>query len=225
MKNNTKTKNFFIVLEGPDGVGKSTLIKLLEQKLEKDNFPIKITQEPQKNFPLREKLLISSMKLSPLTETLMFILDRHMHWNSLENWKKNQRSTRTITLCDRYFYSTFVYQGLLGKIPFNQLKILHKNSGTWNIPDLVFFLDVHNSQLLQTRIKQKQLYHDRFHDKINGKIPDLIKYYHEVMDYFRKENPPHPIVLIDCSKSIEKVVEEMYQKIMKMISTHELSNS
>ena len=64
----------FITFEGPDGSGKSTVIKAVYEKLLKDNFDVLLTREPG-GTPIAEKIrdIIldnSNTALDPRTEAL-----------------------------------------------------------------------------------------------------------------------------------------------------------
>lgn len=104
----------FIVFEGIDGCGKSTLSELFVQKL-KSIVPneIVLTNEPNKNTDfgadIRNILKKYDGKLSDLTEVLLFYASRTEHIKNviLPALKENK-----IVVSDRYYYSSLAYQNI-----------------------------------------------------------------------------------------------------------------
>ena len=100
----------FVVLEGVDCGGKSTLIKGLVTQIKKANLTCVTTFEPGKTDAgqkLRSLVLDPSISLFPETEFLLFLADRYQHFNS---FVQPSLQKFDVVICDRYFYSTFVYQ-------------------------------------------------------------------------------------------------------------------
>ena len=156
-------KPLFIVFEGIDGSGKGTIIKetkifLLQNGVsQKDIF---VTAEPTNGF--YGKKVRELLKTSPKPELNapqfldLYVADRkeHIEKELLPALKENK-----IILCDRYKYSTFVYQALQG-IPVEKIKKLHEGMP---VPDLIFILDVPAKTALERISKRKQL--DSFEKK------------------------------------------------------------
>ena len=76
-------KGIFITLEGPDGSGKSTIIKFLSDYLETSGVEYIVTREPGgtdigediRKIILDEK----NKKMSPVTEALLYAASRGQH--------------------------------------------------------------------------------------------------------------------------------------------------
>jgi dTMP kinase len=109
-------RGLFITFEGPDGSGKSTIIKMVGEQLEKDFPQIKVdlTREPGgTNNKIAEdirQILLNNdtYHIDYHAEALLFAASRsqHIHDFILPNLEKNH-----IVLCDRYVHSSLVYQG------------------------------------------------------------------------------------------------------------------
>lgn len=105
--------DLFIIFEGPDWVGKSTLLKSVEEALTASslfNEKIISTREPggtDFGNKLRDILFDKNEIVDPLTETLIFLADRAEHAKRLIEKENNEN---TIILSDRYDLSTAVYQ-------------------------------------------------------------------------------------------------------------------
>ena len=103
--------NNLIAFEGVDCSGKSTQIRLLENKLSKDNVSYSIYREPGGN-PLSEKirdiLLDKSINIDNKAETMLFLAARAqlIVENIIPDLEQNK-----LVICDRFCDSTLVYQG------------------------------------------------------------------------------------------------------------------
>ena len=101
----------FLVFEGIDASGKSTLLDLLCQRLAEKGIAFVKTKEPggtQIGKQIRNLLLDKeNVNLNPLSETLLYYADRRQHIEELiqAHLKKNQW-----VLSDRYWASTSAYQ-------------------------------------------------------------------------------------------------------------------
>ena len=133
----------FIVIEGVNGAGKSTVLVALEEYLKKRQRSVCRTFEPGATPLGKElrKLLLNSPGIprSSTAELLLFGADRSEH---LQKVILPALAEKKIVLSDRYIYSTTAFQGF-GRGLDDQL-INHINSiATQNIlPDLVILLDI-----------------------------------------------------------------------------------
>ena len=96
----------FIVFEGIDGVGKTTVSRKVAEELESRGMRVKVTAEPTHEGIgafIRSGL---SGPISQKTEALLFVADRNDHTEKMMDWV----SEGYIVLCDRYFSSTVAYQ-------------------------------------------------------------------------------------------------------------------
>tara|TARA_B100000941_G_C28467984_1_gene534731 strand:+ start:295 stop:918 length:624 start_codon:yes stop_codon:yes gene_type:complete len=105
----------FIVVEGSEGVGKSTQIKTIKLFLEEHKIEYIVTREPGGTLfgeSIRSIILDKNNNTDNLTDSLLFYASRYENYNkiilpALKNGKT--------VICDRYHYSTLVYQGIVGE--------------------------------------------------------------------------------------------------------------
>ena len=101
----------FITLEGGEGAGKSTQVRLLADALAQLGLPILRTREPG-GAPgaeiLRNLLLGGSVDWSPQAETLLHFAARAEH---VEKTIRPALAAGTWVVCDRFYDSTMAYQG------------------------------------------------------------------------------------------------------------------
>lgn len=125
-------KGAFIVFEGIDGTGKSSLCSAIAGMLERDGRSVVTTFEPT-DGPIGR--LIRSKGFNPVTEALLFAADRSHH----SSWIGEQRAKGKTVLCDRYFASSLAYQSAAGADP---AWIREINSKGILVPDITLVLDV-----------------------------------------------------------------------------------
>lgn len=101
-------KKLFI-FEGPDFSGKTTQIKLLEEKLIALGKKVKVTREPGGTpigEAIREMLLKRDVNISKETEAYLFAASRRAHNELIAKWIEEGY----IVLCDRHLLSSLVFQ-------------------------------------------------------------------------------------------------------------------
>lgn len=104
--------NKFIVLEGPDGVGKTVQAKRLAISLREKGIAVRETREPTNLSPVGP--LIRSLLATPMVHgldwramSMLFSADRAWH---VENIIQPALDTGQTVVCDRYYLSTAIYQ-------------------------------------------------------------------------------------------------------------------
>ncbi len=102
----------FIVLEGGEGAGKSTNIRLIAEWLQQAHIPLLVTREPGGTpvaEALRQTLLTKGAEpIEPLTELLLMFAARHQH---LQHKIRPNLQTGHWVLCDRFVDASYAYQG------------------------------------------------------------------------------------------------------------------
>ncbi|NPB05751.1 MAG: dTMP kinase [Aquificae bacterium] len=140
----------FVVFEGIDGTGKTTLSKMLAHFLAKRGIKTLWTREPY-SPELREFLL--KTELSPWEETFLFLADRGRHVRELIKPKLEEGFT---VVSDRFYLSTLAYQGFGRGLPLEELKNLNRKVTENLKPDLVFVLDLPPEEALKRSGKTGQ---------------------------------------------------------------------
>lgn len=138
-----KQKAAFVVFEGINGCGKSTLHKLLSGKLRGSGRDVVDTREPG-GTPLGQelrKLLLEwkGEKKSPRTELFLFASDRAEH---IDNLIRPALGRGAWVLCDRFMYSTLAFQGYGRGLDLSLIKQANALAVQGTLPDLVILLDL-----------------------------------------------------------------------------------
>lgn len=133
-----------ITFEGSEGCGKTTQITMLAKRLESMGKKVVITREPGGTL-IGEKIRAllqdpaNTGEITPITELLLFSAARA---ELIEQLIKPALERGKIVICDRFFDSTFVYQGIARSIDLkviDQLKAIAVGSLK---PDLTLLLDL-----------------------------------------------------------------------------------
>ncbi len=137
-------KGLFITLEGNEGCGKSTQIKLLAAYLKKRGYSVHQTREPGGTAigdDVRAVLLNPRHgRMAALTETFLYMASRAqlVHEVLLPHLKEEEQ----IVLCDRWLDATLAYQGYAGGIDPVWIKALGRKATQGLRPVLSLYLDL-----------------------------------------------------------------------------------
>jgi|TARA_B100000959_G_scaffold66716_1_gene70777 dTMP kinase len=202
-------KGKFIVFEGNEGTGKTTHITFASNYLKSKDISHIITREPG-GTPLGEKireiLLDSNSKLDAISEALLFYSSRIVNYNTiiLEALNKGE-----YVICDRFHYSTLVYQGMVQKN--DQVISLHNTLDSYFSKDIskIFFLDSEISSCLQ-RINRREST-DKFEQQGEEFLVAVRDSYHKIF----KDNSKVTIIRTDNKKEVaENLIREEIDKII-----------
>lgn len=203
-------KGRFIVFEGIDGAGKSTQIEMLRQKLVESGRKVFITAEPTASVTggILRDALSGNYKRTASELAAMFLSDRIFH-NVNESVGINQALERGFdVISDRYYYSSFAYQGLDSDIDW----VINMNLNCPDIrkPDLCIFLDL-DAEKSKARIDT-----NRATVEIFEKEEILNKIRNKFFDVF-KRLPDENIAIIDASGSVDEIADEIFRVVDRTI--------
>ncbi|KAM0667272.1 hypothetical protein ACQRIU_005127 [Beauveria bassiana] len=130
----------FIVLEGLDRSGKTTQVKLLEQKFIEQGRLVKLMRFPDRTTPVGQMIdsyLKSTVRMDDHAIHLLFSANR---WEAAEEIKSLLESGSNI-VCDRYTHSGMVYSAAKG---LSGLRLPWARAPDVGLPrpDRVVFLDL-----------------------------------------------------------------------------------
>ncbi len=101
-------KGLFVVFEGVDGTGKSTVSRMVYEQLAAE-YPggVELTAEPTDSWLGECVRRSDAEEITGTAEALLFVADRAEHTQQIRAWLNEGK----IVLCDRYYFSTIAYQG------------------------------------------------------------------------------------------------------------------
>lgn len=106
-------QGFFVAVDGPSGIGKSTLTGLLADRLTAHGCSVVATREPTAT-PLGSLARFGTDDYHGLTLACLVAADRYQH---LEHEIRPALQAGRLVLCDRYLASSLVLQRLDGVAP------------------------------------------------------------------------------------------------------------
>ncbi len=195
----------FIVLDGPDGCGKSMQTKLLAEWLQKQDVPTVSFRDPG-DTDIGEK--IRQILLSPehhamdtRTELLLYMASRAQLW--AKKIAPALEANKCVVL-DRWLSSTCAYQGHAGGFGMDKVIKIATDCLERVWPDLTIILDVDlqtASQRLNRQLDRMEQKGDGYHQKVREGFLQLAK---------QQEN----FLVADATGDIETV----HKKILQLIS-------
>jgi dTMP kinase len=205
-----KLRGKFVVLDGPDGCGKSTQLELLAKALEAAGGSVVRCKDPGGTAigdRIRSVLLDHDLsKMNVNCETLLFMASRAQ---LIAEVIAPALTARQIVLCDRFVTSTLAYQGAAGYAPERIIELAAFAIGErW--PNLTIVLDLDTEAGL-ARVGRKPHHGGSHRRKTSGQaalfddaVPDAmearpIEFHRQVRGLFQQVDRcyPTPVRLLD----------------------------
>jgi dTMP kinase len=223
------------VIEGLDGAGKSTQIKLLKDFLSHKGYSCEYLHFPRTGAPYFGELIARFLRgefglineVDPYLVAMLYAGDRKDASEQISGWLNKG----SVVILDRYTYSNIAYQCAklddphkreelkewILKLEFNHFKIPE--------PDLNIFLKVPFS-FIETQLTAKRSGDDRSY--LNGGTDihesNLI-FQKKVMEiYLEVAESDNRLVVIDCSNQSDEMLlpEEIFRKVTEIIENKKL---
>lgn len=206
-------KGFFITFEGPEGAGKSTIIKRIEEDLIHEGFEVVLTREPG-GIEIAEKIRSiildkNHTMMDGRTEALLYAAARCQHLiekviPALEDGQ--------IVLCDRFIDSSLAYQGFARGLGIDEVLSINQFAIDNHMPDLTLYLDVSP----ETGLNRIQKSKDR---EVNRLDLEAIDFHHKVHDGYKQllNRFPNRITTINAERSESEVYEDVKAIIHKYV--------
>ena len=143
----------FISFEGLDSSGKSTQVKLLEDRLKKMAYPCILLREPGGTAiseQVRDILLDRvNTSMSMKAELFLFCAARTQLVTEiiLPALRRGE-----MVICDRFHDSTTAYQGYGRGLDLNEIEQIHVITTGGTFPDLTLLIDVDMDELVRRRV-------------------------------------------------------------------------
>lgn len=197
----------FIVVEGLDGTGKTTQIKILADYIRKKGREVEITAEPTAHptGKLIRKILSGEVKSTPWALASLFLSDRIVHNTDPEDGIEKMLSDGKTVISDRYYYSTFSYQG--HETDLDWAMNMHFSCPEVRRPDLVLFLTMAPEKCIE-RIRANR---PDEAIEIYENTESLTKISRQFDTVFSILNEDENIVYIDADGTIEEVSERLFE--------------
>ena len=206
-------QGILITLEGNEGCGKSTQIKLLYAYLKKKHKNVFLTREPggtKIGDAIRQVLLDPANKgMSAATETLLYMASRAQ---IIEEVIKPRLQKGQIVLCDRWLDATVAYQGFGGGVDVDWIRRLGQEVTQSVTPQLSLYLDLPvkaglkraTSHKKADRMEQKNI---SFHERVRKGFLWIAK----------KDPKRFKRIVLNPKDSIEVVFEKIKKEVERAV--------
>ena len=198
----------FITLDGGDGCGKSTQIRLLAEKLQSHGCNVICCRDPG-STPLGEAvrgILLDRQELhiADMTEVFLFSAARSQ---LVREVIRPALAAGKIVLSDRFLIATFVYQCYAGGVPAEVLEAISAAAVGETLPDLGIVLDIPYEVAVQ-RMDNRAL-----PDRMERKGEE---YHRRVRDGFLKHAAESDrYVVLDATPPPDEVAEALWNIVRK----------
>jgi len=191
----------FVTFEGIDGSGKSTISKLVSEKLRSVGYDVVWTFEPTDSTVGKYVQECIRSQSDPFVTSFTFIADRIQHCKQIQQWLDEDK----IVLCDRYAESTYAYQAaqLEGQLK-TPLKWLQELSlGRILVPNRTFLFVIDPKTSLARIQHRTEL------------IPfERLAFLEKVHKNYLTVSKGKRFVHLDATKPIDELVQLCYEDIL-----------
>ena len=199
------TSGFLITVCGLDGCGKSTIIKMLKEKLENDGKTVILTKQPtdtvRKSMIFRQYMDSENHdNYSYRALSLFAASDRVQHSNK-EILSELQKGN--VVISDRYFYSCLANLRARG---YKKDNWIYEISKYIPMPDAAVFLDV-PVDIAIDRVRQRPEEKDRYID---------ISLQHKLLEEYKKICKENKGIALASDKSEEETFLEVSKNLNKL---------
>lgn len=208
-------KGVFITFEGNDGAGKTTIMKLVKQELEKRGYEVVATREPGGSAiaeSIRNLILdVNNTKMDARCEALLYAASRRQH---LVEIVLPALQEKKVVLCDRFLDSSLAYQGYARNIGVDEVLEINRFAIDDTMPDRTIFLSVSvetGKKRMDSRGEKNRLDLEEtdFHKRVRQGYQNLIETY------------PERIKVVSAEEEIQVVFENTLNEVLQVISKYE----
>src|SRR5690606_12038020 len=206
----------FITIEGPEGAGKTTIIKMIEKELTETGVDVIITREPGGIHiaeQIRQVILDpSNTSMDARTEALLYAAARRQH---LVEKVIPALERGAIVICDRFLDSSLAYQGNARGLGIEEIFAVNQFAIQELMPDKTLYFDIEPEAGLKRIAVNKGR-------EVNRLDLEKLDFHYKVREGYKKliDQFPERIIEIDASQSIEKVYSQTKEIIAGLLALH-----
>lgn len=205
-----------IVLEGPEGAGKTTQLRMLAEWLGAAGKPVVAVREPG-GTPVGDdirRILLDhpSSDIVPRAESLLFMASRAQ---LVEREIKPALAAGTVVLLDRFFLSTYAYQVAGRGLPQEEVGAANRLATSELRPDLTVLLSLPVEEGLARASSRGP--HDRmeradaaFHDRVARAFDEFA-----TKDWLAAHPEAGPVVTVDARGTVDDVFARVLSTLAK----------
>lgn len=208
------SKSLFITFEGPEGAGKTTILKKIVERFQEQGIDILATREPGGSYiaeQIRQVILNPNhTEMDARTEALLYAAARSQHFaEKIEPALAEGK----IVLCDRFIDSSLAYQGVGRSLGINKVYDINVFAIGNKMPDCTILFDL-DPEVGLSRI------HAHSEREINRLDVESLTFHQSVRDAYLQlaEKYSNRIQIVDANRPIEVVVEDVWRILQTSIA-------
>ncbi len=204
----TPPKGAFLSIEGLDGSGKGTQIRLLTDALDRFGFELVLSREPG-GCPISEKLrdIIldkHNTEMDDVTEALLYAASRAQHVRQVI---RPAIAAGKVMLCDRFVDSSVAYQGGGRGLGVQWVLDVNAPAVDGTLPLATVYLDVDHETSLKrraaaTELDRMELAGDSFHARTEAGYRELIR------------RDPERFIVVNATRTPAEIAQEVAQRVI-----------
>ena len=198
----------FLSIEGLDGSGKGTQIRLLTDVIDRFGFELVMSREPG-GCPISEKLreIIldkNNAEMEDVTEAILYAASRAQHVREVI---RPAVAAGKVLLCDRFVDSSVAYQGGGRQLGVQRVLDINAPAVDGTMPMATVYLDVdHETSMARraaaTELDRLELAGDAFHARTEAGYRELIR------------RDPQRFIVVDATRTPEEIGKEVAEKVI-----------
>ena len=206
-------RNLFITFEGPEGAGKTSVLKAIVERLQSENIEFLSTREPG-GIEIAEK--IREVILNPAhtamdahTEALLYAAARSQHF--YEKVEPALKAGKHV-LCDRFIDSSLVYQGIGRGLGVEEVRAINEFAIGTRMPDKTILFDL-DPEIGLARIQASR------QDEINRLDTESLAFHKSVRKGYLElaKEYDERITIVDAGRPLEEVVDDVWMILKRLI--------
>ena len=201
----------FLSIEGLDGSGKTTQIRLLTDAMDRFGFEVVHSREPG-GCPISEKIrdIIldkTNEGMTDIAEALLYAASRAQH---VQQVIRPAVAAGKVLLCDRFVDSSVAYQGGGRRLGVEQVLAINAPAVDGTLPMATIYLDIDHRESLRrraaaTELDRMELAGDDFHSRTEAAYRALIA------------RDPERFVVVDATQKPEEIGTQVAQEILRRL--------
>ncbi|WP_331714794.1 dTMP kinase [Auraticoccus cholistanensis] len=199
----------FVVFEGGDGVGKTTQVRLLAERLTASGRPVVLTREPGDTAVgarIRDLLLDPAHpEMAPRTEALLYAADKAQH---LAEVVRPGLARGAVVVCDRYVDSMLAYQGAGRVLAVDEVEEVARWATEGLRPSLTVLLDLDPDRAVAAIAGKDRLEAEsvEFHRRVREGFARLVA------------RDPDRYLVLPARQRREEIAEQVWRRLQPLLA-------
>ena len=204
----TPPEGAFLSMEGLDGSGKGTQIRLLTDALDRYGFELVLSREPG-GCPISEKLRDivldkHNTEMDDITEAIIYAASRAQHVREVI---RPAIKAGKVMFSDRFVDSSVAYQGGGRQLGVQKILDINAPAVDGTLPVATVYLDVDHETSLKrraaaTELDRMELEGDSFHARVEAGYRELIR------------RDPERFIVVDATRTPEEIGREVAERVL-----------